>query len=195
MKSRDLGTYYKNRADTIWFDGLKKYGFIEGQHYTTVIRAAKDHKQGFPAWNDHLITASMADELCLLISTEHAHESREELLSLWYRWHFDPMALIKRLLEISEESEAAGKLINEILGQMQFTPPDSRSYADVISEQSEPLTITRIANDYGISGVKLNRILEEAGVQYRVYGTWRLHPDFADRGYKVASDVFPRQHK
>ena len=171
-----------------WFKGLKEFGFTEGQHYTTVFRSSKHHGKDARKWRDHLITGIMADELCLLLPTDDAHRSREELLLLWYRWQFEPMSLYKRLLEISSECENFDNLQKDIPIRRRYGTQPSKeinSYADLVRAQKEALTITKIADDYGISGLKLNRILEDAGIQYRVYGTWRLHPDFADQDYVV----------
>lgn len=170
-----------------WIDSMKHYGFVEGEHFTAVMRPGVRCKHGEHQVKDHLITGPMSDELCLLLPTEEGHRSREDLLSMWYARRFEPEAVCERLAEMAEESEDACLLPNAM---MHYCNPshdskDRKTYADVVYEHHEPLTITRIAEDYGLSAVKLNRILEDAGVQYRVYGTWRLQPDFADCGFVV----------
>jgi anti-repressor protein len=171
-----------------WFEEMKKYGFSEGEHYTTVTRSARHHKKGRRTWKDHLITRPMADEICMVTATDEAHDARMELLAVWRAWQFEPVILYGRLTEMLEDSEVLDQLLMSISAQKDTASREAgerKSYSDLVREQKEPLTITQIANDFGLSAVMLNQILEDAGVQYRVYGTWRLRPDYADCGYVV----------
>ena len=40
-----------------------------------------------------------------------------------------------------------------------------------------------IAKDYGLSAIKLNQILHDLGVQYKLDGAWILYQEYADCGY------------
>ncbi len=62
------------------------------------------------------------------------------------------------------------------------TEKKKTTYADAVSTQKEPMTISRVARDYGLSAVRLNGILEKGKIQYRVNGTWRLYPDYLKLG-------------
>ena len=57
------------------------------------------------------------------------------------------------------------------------------SYYDVVLQSDSLLTITEIAEDYGLSAKKLNLLLHDAGVQFRQSGRWFLYARFAEQGY------------
>lgn len=57
---------------------------------------------------------------------------------------------------------------------------------DVITANTDKLyTITQIAANYGMSGIKLNALLHKLGVQYKVSGTWKLYAKYEGNGYTV----------
>ncbi len=62
------------------------------------------------------------------------------------------------------------------------------SYLALILGTTDSVTITQIAQDYGMSAIKLNRILHEKRVQRKVGGQWVLYGDYIDKDY-VCSEV------
>ena len=57
------------------------------------------------------------------------------------------------------------------------------TYYDKILQSKGLVTVSQIAKDYGLSPQKLNKLLHEEGVQYKVSGQWLLYAKHADRGY------------
>ena len=57
------------------------------------------------------------------------------------------------------------------------------SYFQTITDDTHRITISQIACDYGISGKKLNQLLNEWGIQYKVNDQWILKADYKDKGY------------
>lgn len=57
------------------------------------------------------------------------------------------------------------------------------TYYDLILQNKSLMPITKIAKDYGLSGRKLNELLHELGVQYKMGKTWLLYQNHADKGY------------
>ena len=45
------------------------------------------------------------------------------------------------------------------------------------------LTVSKIAKDYGMSAVTLNRKLHDLGVQYKQGDIWLLYAKYQDKGY------------
>lgn len=56
-------------------------------------------------------------------------------------------------------------------------------YHDKVLMAPETLTITQIAKEYGKSGRKMNALLHEIGIQYKVNGQWVLYAKYANQGY------------
>ncbi len=62
---------------------------------------------------------------------------------------------------------------------------DSSEYCRLIKRRSNASSVTMIAKDYGCSAIKLNKYLEEKGVQVKFNGMWLLNPKYVDRDYTV----------
>lgn len=61
--------------------------------------------------------------------------------------------------------------------------PTKANYVDMILQSKSLVTITQIAKDYGMSGRKLNKILKELKIQYKVGGQWVLYSKYQNGGY------------
>lgn len=57
------------------------------------------------------------------------------------------------------------------------------NYVDVIIESKDDITTTQIAQDYGMTAIKFNRLLHEVGVQRKVNTQWILYAKYQGRGY------------
>jgi phage antirepressor YoqD-like protein len=57
------------------------------------------------------------------------------------------------------------------------------SYYDKILNSSGTVTITQIAQDYGMTPRKLNNKLHELGIQRKVNGQWILYSQYLKEGY------------
>ena len=57
----------------------------------------------------------------------------------------------------------------------------------------ETVSVSQVAQDYGMSAVAFNRILNRAGIQYSVGGQWVLYAAYKDRGL-VQSYTFNYRH-
>ncbi|AND39600.1 phage antirepressor [Cytobacillus oceanisediminis] len=57
------------------------------------------------------------------------------------------------------------------------------TYYDTILASENAVNISQIAEDYGMSGAALNKILNEERVQYRLGGQWLLYSKYKNKGY------------
>ncbi|MCG3057087.1 phage antirepressor KilAC domain-containing protein, partial [Escherichia coli] len=57
------------------------------------------------------------------------------------------------------------------------------TYYDQILQSDSVINISQIAKDYGLSGKKLNQILKQEGVQYKLGEQWLLYSKYQDKGY------------
>ncbi len=66
--------------------------------------------------------------------------------------------------------------------------PKVKYYNEILNSDGL-ITITQIAKDYGLSGVKLNKILHEKGVQYKQSKQWLLYRTYQDKGFTKSVTV------
>lgn len=79
------------------------------------------------------------------------------------------------ILTISKENMELGNKITEMLPKV--------SYYDKILKSNATMTVTQIAQDYGMSAMKLNKELESMNIQHKVRGQWILYGKFLTGGY------------
>lgn len=90
----------------------------------------------------------------------------------------DPDTIIRLATTLKEEREERMLLEQQIA---EYEP--KISYLDTILSSTDTVTITQIAADYGMSGQKLNKILNELNVQHKVGGQWILYRKHMQQGY------------
>ena len=148
---------------------------------------------------------SLNKEECLYIATKFNDEARAKLIKRWKELeeqHQKPSvpqnylealkSLVKAeeekqqlalenkqqqatILTISKENMELGNKITEMLPKV--------SYYDQILQSNATMTITQIAQDYGMSAVRMNKELESMRIQHKVRGQWILYGKFLTGGY------------
>lgn len=67
-------------------------------------------------------------------------------------------------------------------------------YAHIIMGSNLDMTPTQIAADYGISAIRLNNLLHEAGLQHKVNGQWVLYRKYMNMGYTNSFTGYVEYH-
>lgn len=148
---------------------------------------------------------SLNKEECLYIATKFNDETRAKLIKRWKELeeqHQKPsvpqnylealkslvkseeekqqLALENRkqqqeILTISKENMELGNKITEMLPKV--------SYYDQILQSNATMTVTQIAQDYGMSAIKLNLLLSDMKIQHKMREQWILYGQFLTGGY------------
>lgn len=148
---------------------------------------------------------SLTKEECLYIATKFNDEARAKLIKRWKELeeqHQKPSvpqnylealkSLVKSeeekqqlalenkrqqvtILTISKENMELGNKITEILPKV--------SYYDQILQSNATMTVTQIAQDYGMSAIKLNLLLSDMKIQHKMRGQWILYGQLLTGGY------------
>lgn len=82
------------------------------------------------------------------------------------------------------EAELQCKAQKQIIGEME----KKVSYLDLILSSTSTMTITQIAQDYGMSGQRMNKLLHGLRIQYKVGEQWILYAEYKDKCY-VSSET------
>ena len=139
---------------------------------------------------------------CLYVATKFNDEARAKLVLRWEELEKKSRTGMISLPDFTDPAEAAmawakeyrekkGLLIeNKKLEEenIQLTVENQelkhdRNYLDLIMRSKALLTISQIAQDYGMSGVAMNKQLAQMGIQYSVNGQWLLYARYKDCGY------------
>lgn len=97
----------------------------------------------------------------------------------------NPDTIIELAQRLKQANEEKLKLQTEnlVLTQQNLELKPKASYYDLVLQNKSLLSITKIAKDYGMSGMALNKKLHELGVQYKQGDIWLLYAKYQDKGY------------
>lgn len=171
-----------------WFEVNSK-GFIAGQDFTSVLSGTVVNNGATREIQDYNISTEMAKHICLMSRTEKGMQCRQYFIDLEKAWN-TPEQIMARALKMANHSIESLKgrckfLGEQVVEQQQIITElqPKADYVDMILQSKSLVTITQIAKDYGMSGRKLNKILKELKIQYKVGGQWVLYSKYQNGGY------------
>ena len=159
---------------------INKYGFEKDEDYTTL---SKNLENGGKE-TDYIITTDMAKELCMVENNEQGRKYRRYFIECEKKLKQlnvpsymidDPIRRAEKWIIEEKQRQALCEKVKEL-------QPKADYYDDVLVSDGL-LTSTQIAKEFGISGRKLNELLNELGVQYKQGKIWVLYAKYADKGY------------
>lgn len=153
---------------------------------------------------------SLTKEECLYIATKFNDEARAKLIKRWKeleekhqtrlalpsyqiedpidraeRWIAEQREKQQLALENKKQMETITAITNENaeLGNKIAEMLPKVNYYDQILASNGTCAITQIAQDYGKSGMAMNKLLESLGIQRKVHGQWVIAAKYAPQGY------------
>lgn len=88
-------------------------------------------------------------------------------------------------LALAAEQQNLIESQSQIIGELK----PKADYLDRVLKSKSLVTITQIAKDYGLSGIALNKILHDLGVQYKQSEQWLLYSKYHDKGYTFSETI------
>ena len=118
---------------------------------------------------------------------KHGMYATEELLD-------NPEFAIKVFTELKAEREKRKALETTVDVQKQIIGElkPKADYTDLVLKSTTLLTTTQIAKDYGMSGKKFNKLLNELKIQYKAGGynkQWLLYSKYQDKGWTHSDTI------
>lgn len=127
----------------------------------------------------HWVTADVLPSI-----RKHGMYATDELLN-----NPDFAISVFRQLKAEREENQKLQMVNQqqeqIIGELQ----PKANYVDVILDNKGLVTITQIAKDYGMSGSRMNKLLNDYGVQYKQSGQWLLYSKYHNMGYTHSKTI------
>ena len=164
--------------DTLTKGGNQKLLYInEANLYKTIFQSRKESAQRFTDW--------VTDEVLPSIRKHGAYMTEQVIEKALT----SPDFLIRLATQLKEEqekrklAESEVKMKNQIISELK---PKADYYDEILKN---PVTITQIAKDYGMSGKKMNDILHSLGIQYKKSGQWLLYDRYSKNGYTHSETV------
>ena len=147
--------------------------------YSVILRSDKPQAKPFRKW--------VTSEVLPSIRKHGAYMTPETLEAAI----LNPDYIIKIATALKEEKERRQALETENAQQKQIIGElkPRADYTDRILSNKGLVTITQIAKDYGMSGRKMNKLLEDLHVQYKQSGQWLLYADYHDKGYTHSKTI------
>lgn len=136
---------------------------------------------------------------CLYVATKFNDEARAKLVIRWETLEVEkqsscfkvPTSFKEALFlaaqqqeQIEEQQKQISVMSTEIVEMKKKT-----DYLEIILSSKGTVTITQIAQDYGMSAKTFNRLLAENGIQRKVNGQWILYARYMSGGYVHSKPV------
>lgn len=159
--------------------GIQMVNFVtEDGLYDVILDSRKPEAKRFRKW--------VTSEVLPTIRKHGAYMTKDTL----ERAIAEPDFLIQLATTLKEEktkrleAEQQCEVQKQIIGEME----KKVSYLDLILSSTSTMTITQIAQDYGMSGQRMNKLLHGLRIQYKVGEQWILYAEYKDKCY-VSSET------
>ena len=159
--------------------GIQMVNFVtEDGLYDVILDSRKPEAKRFRKW--------VTSEVLPTIRKHGAYMTKDTL----ERAITEPDFLIQLATTLKEEkakrleAEQQCEAQKQIIGEMEMKV----SYLDLILSSTSTMTITQIAQDYGMSGQRMNKLLHGLRIQYKVGDQWILYAEYKDKCY-VSSET------
>lgn len=163
--------------------------FKENEDFSSVVTTTQQNQYGgTKKLQDYAVTIRMAEHLAMMSKTSKGHEVREYFIQVEKDFN-SPEKIMARALLMADKKIKLLENENETLLIELEEATKNADYLDLILQTKDSLTITQIAQDYGMSARKMNQLLKQERIQRIVNGQWVLYAKYLGKGY-VSSRTF-----
>lgn len=169
--------------------GIQQTNFVnEDGLYDAILDSRKPEARKFRKWVTSEVLPSIRRSGGYMVAK--ADETPEELMARCIVVANETInRRNKRIKALEAENSSQSAMIAEQhkeIASLMETVEEMKpkvSYYETILASKELMTTTQIALDYGMSAQKLNNLLHQFGIQYKVKDQWILYSKYAQNGY------------
>lgn len=166
---------------------MTEYGFTENEDFVKVTQKCLTSSTGQNI-TDHVIKLDMAKEIAMIQRTDKGKEVRTYFIQVEKDFNSPEKIMARALLMADKKIKLLESQNENLLIELEEANKNA-DYLDLILQTKDSLTITQIAQDYGISARKMNQLLKQERIQRIVNGQWVLYAKYLAKGY-VSSRTF-----
>lgn len=170
-----------------WFNRMIDYGFTENQDFL-LLKNEQQTGRGGHNKVDHIIKLDMAKEIAMIQRTNKGKEVRKYFIQVEKDFNSPEKIMARALLMADKKIKLLESQNENLLIELEEANKNA-DYLDLILQTKDSLTITQIAQDYGISARKMNQLLKQERIQRIVNGQWVLYAKYLGKGY-ISSRTF-----
>lgn len=174
-----------------WFPRMTEYGFTEGEDFNP-LKIEQVRQEGTRKVKrqieDHVLKLDMAKEIAMIQRTDKGKEVRKYFIQVEKDFNSPEKIMARALLMADKKIKLLESQNENLLLELEEANKNA-DYLDLILQTKDSLTITQIAQDYGISARKMNQLLKQERIQRIVNGQWVLYAKYLAKGY-VSSRTF-----
>ncbi len=169
---------------SMWFDRMVEYGFTENQDFL-LNNSVKQTGRGGHNKIDHIIKLDMAKEIAMIQRTDKGKEVRTYFIQVEKDFNSPEKIMARALLMADKKIKLLENENENLLIELEEATKNA-DYLDLILQTKDGLTITQIAQDYGMSARKMNQLLKRERIQRTVNGQWVLYAKYLAKGYATS---------
>lgn len=171
-----------------WFNRMTEFGFTENEDYLAITQKRVTAQGNATNQTDHVIKLDMAKEIAMIQRTDKGKEVRKYFIQVEKDFNSPEKIMARALLMADKKIKLLESQNENLLIELEEANKNA-DYLDLILQTKDSLTITQIAQDYGISARKMNQLLKQERIQRIVNGQWVLYAKYLAKGY-VSSRTF-----
>lgn len=171
-----------------WFNRMTEFGFTENEDYLAITQKRVTAQGNATNQTDHIIKLDMAKEIAMIQRTDKGKEVRTYFIQVEKDFNSPEKIMARALLMADKKIKLLESQNENLLIELEEANKNA-DYLDLILQTKDSLTITQIAQDYGISAHKMNQLLKQERIQRIANGQWVLYAKYFGKGY-ISSRTF-----
>jgi prophage antirepressor-like protein len=173
-------------SDTLTDGGIQQLTYIdEGNLYRLILKSKKPEAEPFENWVCGEVLPSLRKTGGYIVAKPD--DTPEIIMARALIVAQETIVRSQKELQITKEQLILQeKVITESAPKVE--------YFEKVLTSIDSLNTTQIAKELGMSAIRLNLILKEKGIQYKINGQWVLTAKYQNRGYTKTESI-PFRHQ